>query len=1724
VSLAFRRLSALMLLALLAAFAPLARPALAATLTVNSLVDPGDGVCNATQCTLREAINQANSVAGADRIEFSAAGAIVLGSALPALSSGNVTIDGTIPPNGTVPKIELRGNGTVAGQGILITSSGNTVRGLIISGFVDDASALDLRGAGIVISGFGVAAPSGNTIEYNYIGTNAAGTGVGVATNNNVNGGIVLEYGASGTTIQQNVISGNGFGGFAGSGIYLYTPSGTSASQQNNEIKDNKIGTNAAGTAAVPNLKYGIFVNNNSNSNKIGPNNLISGNGSNSGNQPLYGVFVSGDRTGGGFVSDNQVFGNKIGTNLSGTAAIPNTGPAGLRNAGVGVGRSERTLIGGTAANSPNVISGNSAYGVSVLDNAFVAGQVGTNAILVQKNIIGLNATQTGAVANGSGGVLLWSKASGVTVDGNVVSGNGQYGVRILGVTNGTDQAQQTRNNTIKANFIGTNSNGAGSLGNTQYGIMVQGATSGNLLDANRISNNPLAGISFEIDTSSPPLAPLNNQARNNTISGNGPNGIQLLTGSTGNIIGPANTITSHTNAGVTIQASQNTVKGNTIGANAVGVELTNAATGNTIGGTQTTDGNNINNNTGQGVLVQGAGTINNKISHTTTDGNGGKGIALTSGGNAPITTASMSVTPPSGLTLNGTVSGCTGACTVEIFTDDAPLTDEGPAFLISASVSGGAFTANIAGCKPYLIFTLTDGSSNTSEFRNPIGPLNQCVPAAPAVTITTDPPAPPRTIPAGSSTTYVHHVRNSGTGPGAVSVNFVTNNSWATLTGNTCLGQALQPNGTCDFSVQVNVPAGATAAQNNVSTITVNIGSASAQQVDTTNVQRTTGVTFTPDRTGPQTSSPGSVTYTHYLTNTGNAQDVFDLSGIVTTAGVSGVTFSYNPPSPITLAAGQGRSVQVTVNIPAGVTQPVVVTRITATSRNDTNTSDFVTENTPIQLAPVPQLTPATRSGSGKPGTQVVFQHTLANIGTASGNFSLAATGLPAGWTTTISPTNPIVIAAGASKPVTLTVTIPPGTSASPPNFTVTLTASVSGNTATSAAQDTITVLLAPGVDIAPDRSATAGPGQQIDFLHTLTNTGNGQDTFNLTVTPPAGWTFSAQPGTSITLPKGGSRAITISLTLPSGVVVSPPPYTTTVRAASASDASVSDVVTDTTTVVAAAVPRLGDAPAQSTNPGVGVTFTHAISNVGNLDGTFDLTLEGLPSGWTASALAPIFIAQSNSTSFTVTVTPTTNALAGPYTFTVRATDQAGINATDTAIDRVNVNQVARLTLGPDQSSTDPPNTVVTYTLTLANDGNFADTIGLAASSSRGWGVRPIPPSVTLGPGASQPVQVELTIPPGQVADLQNTTHVTATSSVPAVRDSALITTTIAAVPGVTLAPPSQALAVRAGEPVTFTYTLLNSGSISQTYTITRTNVPAGWTATISPTSPTALLAPNQSIPVQLFVTVPAGTPDGTVETINVVATSDTAPSPSDTAAAIVTVGPPFGVIIEPDHAGPALPGALVQYTHLVTNTGLFSDTFAISGLSPLGWEISAAPPSVRLEPGATAPVTVTVLVPTSADAGIIHAAIITARSTSQPTIKDQATDTATVAQVAGVSISPSRVTQTVGGELIRFQHVVLNTGNGADSFVISATQDLNWTITVVPTSTLLLPRGVSFPVEVRIQVPEGTPAATTNRITVRAVSAFDPGVSDRLLDVVGSQLPQNQDRKVYLPLVQRP
>jgi hypothetical protein len=155
------------------------------------------------------------------------------------------------------------------------------------------------------------------TIEGNFIGTNAAGTAA--LANDDI--GIFIELGGH-WTIRGNVISGNGSAGISADGDTL-------------TIENNKIGTNAAGDAAIPNGG--------------GTGIRFSGAATITGNVILGGI-------GGVEGVSGTIQGNKIGTDVTGTTKLGDGGSVSL--GGGSPDQANDTLVGGTNPGEGNVIAG----------------------------------------------------------------------------------------------------------------------------------------------------------------------------------------------------------------------------------------------------------------------------------------------------------------------------------------------------------------------------------------------------------------------------------------------------------------------------------------------------------------------------------------------------------------------------------------------------------------------------------------------------------------------------------------------------------------------------------------------------------------------------------------------------------------------------------------------------------------------------------------------------------------------------------------------------------------------------------------------------------------------------------------------------------------------------------------------------------------------------------------------------------------------------------------------------------------------------------------------------------------------------------------------------------------------------------------------------------------------------------------------------------------------
>ncbi|MBS1795695.1 MAG: carboxypeptidase regulatory-like domain-containing protein, partial [Acidobacteria bacterium] len=282
-------------------------------------------------------------------------------------------------------------------SGIVLAGEQNTITTNVLSGNNDYGIFIPPRGAG-------------NFILNNFIGVDKTGA----APLGNGNGGLLISGPLN--QITHNVISGNSRRGilFSGDSSDLIKPT------QNN-VRGNLIGTDSAGTFAIPNQGEGIDLSSNANQNFIGginpgDGNVISGN-------DLVGIAISGIQP----PALNEVKGNFIGTDKTGTLAIANT------LGGIVISNSANNKIGGSGNEIPgarNIISGNNGSGIRI------GGTLSANNI-VSGNYIGVGSGGQ-PLGNTPAGIVLSNGAHNNTIGGqqpnagNTIANNAKGGVIVL--------------------------------------------------------------------------------------------------------------------------------------------------------------------------------------------------------------------------------------------------------------------------------------------------------------------------------------------------------------------------------------------------------------------------------------------------------------------------------------------------------------------------------------------------------------------------------------------------------------------------------------------------------------------------------------------------------------------------------------------------------------------------------------------------------------------------------------------------------------------------------------------------------------------------------------------------------------------------------------------------------------------------------------------------------------------------------------------------------------------------------------------------------------------------------------------------------------------------------------------------------------------------------------------------------------------------------------------
>src|SRR5262249_24278921 len=341
-----------------------------------------------------------------------------------------------------------------AGNGINVTdTASNTTIGGTAAGRVN------------IISGN---AGHGINIDVNTVNTRVLRNNIGLDAGQTVglgNGGDAVHVLGKGVEIlgylkgANSVIAGN-----AGNGILI---SGATAS--GTLVQGFRIGTNGAGTAAIPNELAGILVTTSADKVTLGApvaggGNLVSGNAMN-------GIHVVSS-------TGTLIQSNLVGTDRIGEKALGNT------LAGIFLDKTTSVTVGGSVSDAGNTVSANGRHGIVVSDAA---------STLIGFNLVGVSADPrlNIGLGNTGDGVFVTGASTAPMVDNNQIASNTlngvEFGVNATGLT-------LTCNNIGKPRFPSNTANNTGVLLSRQK-VTVGGTTSS---QANTISGNQTVGIDVQ--------------------------------------------------------------------------------------------------------------------------------------------------------------------------------------------------------------------------------------------------------------------------------------------------------------------------------------------------------------------------------------------------------------------------------------------------------------------------------------------------------------------------------------------------------------------------------------------------------------------------------------------------------------------------------------------------------------------------------------------------------------------------------------------------------------------------------------------------------------------------------------------------------------------------------------------------------------------------------------------------------------------------------------------------------------------------------------------------------------------------------------------------------------------------------------------------------------------------------------------------------------------------
>ena len=294
-------------------------------------------------------------------------------------------------------------------------------------------------------------------------------------------------------------------------------------------------------------------------------------------------------------------------------------------------------------------------------------------------------------------------------------------------------------------------------------------------------------------------------------------------------------------------------------------------------------------------------------------------------------------------------------------------------------------------------------------------------------------------------------------------------------------------------------------------------------------------------------------------------------------------------------------------------------------------------------------------------------------------------------------------------------------------------------------------------------------------------------------------------------------------------------------------------------------------------------------------------------------------------------------------------------------------------------------------------------------------------------------------------------------------------------------------------------------------------------------------ILNTNDTLPITVRVTPPAGAQGGTVDSLVLTGYSNTMPSLRDSVLIQTTIPRIVAILVDPDQADTVAAGNTATYDLLVINQGTMTDTVDLYYQHNQPWGIglldstSTQPlidhngngfPDVAVGNGGTCAIVLNVYTSGGALPGAIDSLILTGRSSRDPAVTDRAWITTVIGMASTIIVNPDQSGIAFPGVETRYDLYTKKYGPGTDTIDLSLRQNFSWPVMLFDstgTDTLTdhnqngIPDVVavpddSVPIILGITPPGSAPAGIIDTLYLIGVSDILPGVRDsaRLLTTI--------------------